>query len=86
MATRHDRLVLAVAGGIVGNPETYATLLARYHTIWIKAAPQDHMERVRAQGDLRPMAGNPAAMDQLRQLLERRAMREQIEAKTVKQE
>lgn len=73
MATRHDRLVLAVAGGIVGNPETYATLLARYHTIWIKAAPQDHMERVRAQGDLRPMAGNPAAMDQLRQLLERRA-------------
>lgn len=73
VAARNDRLILAVAGGIVSAPETYATLLARYHTIWLKAAPEEHMARVRAQGDIRPMEGQPRAMDQLRALLEARA-------------
>ena len=73
VAARNDRLILAVAGGIVSEPETYATLLARYHTIWLKAAPEEHMARVRAQGDIRPMEGQPRAMDQLRALLEARA-------------
>lgn len=72
VAARHDRLILAVAGGIVSAPETYESLLARYHTIWIKAAPEDHMNRVRAQGDMRPMNGRPQAMGQLRALLEAR--------------
>lgn len=65
----HDRLILAVAGGIVAEPATYAGLLARFHTIWVKASPQEHMDRVRAQGDERPMAGNPEAMAQLRSIL-----------------
>lgn len=65
----HDRLVLAVAGGIVAEPATYSTLLGRFHTIWLRASPQEHMDRVRAQGDERPMAGNPAAMDQLMSIL-----------------
>lgn len=69
VAARHDRLILAVAGGIVGDRETYATVLERFHTIWLKAAPDDHMSRVRAQGDMRPMQGQPGAMDQLRGLL-----------------
>ncbi len=68
----HDRVILAVAGGIVAEPRTYARLLANFHTIWIKAAPEEHMERVRAQGDERPMAGNPDAMDQLKSILRSR--------------
>ena len=69
IADSHEAMVLAVAGGIVSEPETYEALLARFHTIWLRATPAEHMERVRAQGDMRPMAGNPAAMDQLRSIL-----------------
>ncbi|AAV96925.1 helix-turn-helix transcriptional regulator [Ruegeria pomeroyi] len=65
----HDALVLAVAGGIVAEPETYKTLLAHFHTVWLRASPIEHMERVRAQGDERPMAGNPEAMEELRSIL-----------------
>jgi XRE family aerobic/anaerobic benzoate catabolism transcriptional regulator len=50
--------VITTAGGIVSNRETYALLLRRSHTIWIKAKPKDHMSRVMAQGDFRPMARN----------------------------
>lgn len=67
------RVILAVAGGIVGNAETYAALRARFHTVWLRATPEDHMARVRAQGDTRPMAGNPEAMAQLRAILRQRA-------------
>ncbi|QJF52674.1 helix-turn-helix transcriptional regulator [Roseobacter ponti] len=70
---RHDRMILAVAGGIVAGEQTYARLIERFHTIWIRTSPAEHMQRVRAQGDLRPMQGNPAAMQQLRGLLEARA-------------
>jgi XRE family transcriptional regulator, aerobic/anaerobic benzoate catabolism transcriptional regulator len=65
----HDTMILAVAGGIVAEPDTYKTLLAHFHTIWVRASPEEHMGRVRAQGDNRPMAGNPEAMDQLRFIL-----------------
>ena len=53
-----DCVVLAVAGGIVSEPETYNFLLRNFHTIWLKATPEEHMQRVRTQGDERPMAGN----------------------------
>jgi len=65
----YDTLILAVAGGIVAEPETYRALLSGFHTIWIKASAQEHMARVRAQGDMRPMSGNPEAMEQLRSIL-----------------
>ncbi|EEE35804.1 regulator of the anaerobic catobolism of benzoate BzdR [Rhodobacteraceae bacterium KLH11] len=65
----HDRVILAVAGGIVSEPETFNKLLSNFHTIWLKATPQEHMDRVRAQGDERPMAGNADAMEQLKSLL-----------------
>lgn len=68
----HRRVVLAVAGGIVADQASFATVLGRFHTIWVKAPPSEHMERVRAQGDLRPMAGNPQAMQQLMQILKSR--------------
>jgi XRE family aerobic/anaerobic benzoate catabolism transcriptional regulator len=70
--SEHDNLVLAVAGGIVSSSLTFERVLANFHTVWVKAQPSEHMDRVRAQGDLRPMAGNPQAMEQLRQILKAR--------------
>jgi XRE family aerobic/anaerobic benzoate catabolism transcriptional regulator len=61
IVTAHETAILTTAGGIVANPETYAVLLRRCHTIWIQARPEDHMSRVMAQGDFRPMAQNRAA-------------------------
>ncbi len=72
VATR-ERLVLAAAGGLVTAPDTFSFLLAHFHTVWLKAAPEEHMQRVRAQGDERPMAGNPKAMEELNALLAGRA-------------
>lgn len=73
-AEENQKMVLAVAGGVVSVPETYEFLLQNFHTIWIKASPQEHMDRVRSQGDERPMADNPKAMDELRAILTRREM------------
>ncbi|PCJ08811.1 MAG: transcriptional regulator [Rhodobacteraceae bacterium] len=69
ISATHDSLILAAAGGVVADPETYTSLRTNFHTIWIKASPDEHMSRVRAQGDERPMAGNPEAMEQLRSIL-----------------
>ena len=74
-----EALVMAVAGGIVSEPDTFAFLLAHYHTIWLKAKPDEHMNRVREQGDTRPMAGFPAAMDSLKSIL---ASREALYARS----
>jgi len=57
----HEAAIITTAGGIVADPETYALLLRRTHTVWIKARPEDHMSRVMAQGDFRPMAANRGA-------------------------
>ncbi len=67
-----EAAVITTAGGIVSDPETYALLLRRSHTIWIKARPEDHMSRVMAQGDFRPMAQNREAMADLVAILEAR--------------
>ena len=68
----HDAAVIATAGGIVSNAETYALLLRRTHTIWIKARPDEHMNRVMEQGDFRPMAQNREAMADLVAILDAR--------------
>jgi len=72
IVTTHDAAIITTAGGIVANQENYALLLRRTHTIWIKARPEDHMSRVMAQGDFRPMAQNRAAMADLVAILEAR--------------
>lgn len=72
---RHSRAVVAVAGGIVSDEATFSHVLSRFHTVWLKANAGDHMDRVRAQGDIRPMDGNPQAMLQLRQILKERESR-----------
>jgi len=64
-----ERFVLAVGGGIVSEPETYHRLLASCFTVWVKASPDEHMSRVVAQGDLRPMAGREEAMEDLKRIL-----------------
>ena len=68
----HGHAVLATPGGIVADPGTYEALLGAFFTIWLRAAPEEHMARVRAQGDLRPMAGNSEAMKELKRLLKSR--------------
>ena len=68
----HAAAVVATAGGIVSSPESYALLLQRTHTVWIKARPEQHMGRVMEQGDFRPMAQNRAAMADLVAILEAR--------------
>jgi XRE family aerobic/anaerobic benzoate catabolism transcriptional regulator len=69
---QHDAAVITTAGGIVSDRENYALLLRRSHTIWIKARPEEHMSRVMAQGDFRPMAQSREAMADLVAILEAR--------------
>lgn len=69
VVARHDRMLLAVAGGLVIEEATYTQVLERFHTVWLRTSPAEHMERVRAQGDLRPMQGHPEAMQHLKSLL-----------------
>lgn len=66
------RVVIATGGGIVAEPATYQALLTECFTIWLQADPTQHMERVLAQGDNRPMAGNRQAMSDLRRILRNR--------------
>jgi XRE family aerobic/anaerobic benzoate catabolism transcriptional regulator len=61
--------VIATPGGIVSDPATFNLLLAHCYTVWLKATPEEHMQRVVAQGDLRPMSGNREAMDDLKRIL-----------------
>ena len=72
----HPDAVIATPGGIVSDAATFGLLLAQCFTIWLQASPEQHMQRVVAQGDLRPMAGhggNREAMDDLRRILAGRA-------------
>ncbi len=73
VVAEHDAVVIAAAGGIVASPETYGLLLRRTHTVWIKARPEEHMRRVMAQGDFRPMAKNREAMADLVAILDARS-------------
>jgi XRE family transcriptional regulator, aerobic/anaerobic benzoate catabolism transcriptional regulator len=69
----HSRAVIASPGGLVSETSTLNALLTHCFTVWLQATPEDHMRRVIAQGDLRPMAGNKESMDDLRRILEGRA-------------
>ena len=65
----HPQAVIATGGGLVSEPSTFSLLLAHCYTVWLRASPEEHMQRVVAQGDLRPMAGSPEAMDDLKRIL-----------------
>lgn len=69
----HSEVVIATPGGIVSDPATFNELLAHCTTVWLRAAPEEHMGRVVAQGDMRPMAASKEAMDDLKRILDGRA-------------
>jgi XRE family transcriptional regulator, aerobic/anaerobic benzoate catabolism transcriptional regulator len=69
----HPRVVIATGGSIVTEPATFDLLLSACFTVWLTAAPEEHMSRVVAQGDYRPMAENDEAMDDLRRILASRS-------------
>jgi XRE family aerobic/anaerobic benzoate catabolism transcriptional regulator len=69
----YGEMVLATPGGIVSDPATFNELLAHCTTVWLQASPEEHMGRVVAQGDMRPMAASREAMDDLRRILDGRA-------------
>jgi XRE family aerobic/anaerobic benzoate catabolism transcriptional regulator len=65
----YPEAVLATPGGLVSDAATFNLLLAHCTTVWLQADPEDHMNRVRAQGDLRPMAASHEAMEDLKTIL-----------------
>jgi XRE family transcriptional regulator, aerobic/anaerobic benzoate catabolism transcriptional regulator len=69
LLARNELTVLATGGGIVSEPVTFDLILSSFYTIWLKAEPEEHMGRVRKQGDLRPMADDRSAMAELRNIL-----------------
>ncbi len=69
----YPEAVIATPGGLVSDPATFNQLLTHCTTVWLQARPEDHMQRVAAQGDLRPMAGNREAMADLKGILAGRA-------------
>src|SRR4030081_2958493 len=69
LLARKELMVLATGGGIVSEPLTFDLIQSSFYTIWLKAEPEEHMARVRRQGDLRPMADDRSAMAELRTIL-----------------
>ena len=69
LLARKEAMVLATGGGIVSEALTFDLVLSSFYTIWVKADPEEHMARVRRQGDLRPMADDRSAMAELRNIL-----------------
>lgn len=70
---QHPHAVIETGGSIVSEPETFELLLSSCFTVWLRATPQDHMQRVVDQGDTRPMEGHmQRAMDDLQAILDSR--------------
>ena len=69
----HSEAIIATPGGLVSDPATFNLLLTHCTTVWLQAEPEDHMKRVQAQGDLRPMAASKEAMQDLKGILAGRA-------------
>jgi XRE family aerobic/anaerobic benzoate catabolism transcriptional regulator len=69
----YPEVVIATPSGLVSDPATFNQLLTHCTSVWLKAEPEDHMRRVTAQGDLRPMAASREAMDDLKGILAGRA-------------
>jgi XRE family aerobic/anaerobic benzoate catabolism transcriptional regulator len=69
----YPEAVIATPGGIVSDPADFNLLLKHCTTVWLRAEPEDHMKRVLAQGDTRPMAASREAMQDLKSILAGRA-------------
>lgn len=73
VVARHESAVIATPGGIVADAGLYDRILQSAHSVWLEASPDEHMSRVMAQGDFRPMASNRNAMDDLKAILAARS-------------
>jgi XRE family transcriptional regulator, aerobic/anaerobic benzoate catabolism transcriptional regulator len=69
----HAQVVIATPGGLVSEAATFTQLLSHCTTVWLQAAPADHLKRVTAQGDMRPMAASKEAIEDLKSILAGRA-------------
>lgn len=69
---KHEEAILATGGSVVTSPDAFRLLSERTRTIWLKATPQEHWDRVVKQGDLRPIENRPHAMAELRRRLRER--------------
>ena len=72
LSKKNKKLIILTGGSMVSEKQTFDFVLNNFFTIWIKAQPKEHMDRVIKQGDLRPMASNPKAMDDLHNILKER--------------
>ena len=68
----YPEAIIGTPGGLVSDPVNFNLLLSHCTTIWLRAKPEEHMQRVMDQGDFRPMAGNREAMDDLKGILKSR--------------
>jgi XRE family transcriptional regulator, aerobic/anaerobic benzoate catabolism transcriptional regulator len=73
LLAEHTQCVIATPGGLVSDVSTFNTLLTQCTSVWLQADPQDHLQRVHAQGDMRPMAASKEALDDLKSILAGRA-------------
>jgi XRE family transcriptional regulator, aerobic/anaerobic benzoate catabolism transcriptional regulator len=73
LIAEQSQAVIATPGGLVSDVTTFNLMLTHCTSVWLQADPQDHMQRVRAQGDTRPMAASKEAMDDLKGILAGRA-------------
>jgi XRE family aerobic/anaerobic benzoate catabolism transcriptional regulator len=69
----YKEVVIATPGGLVSRASTFNETLSTCFTVWLKALPEDHLGRVAAQGDMRPMAGSNEALEDLKRILDGRS-------------
>jgi len=69
----YKEVVIATPGGLVSEASTFNVTLSQCFTVWLKAMPEDHLNRVAAQGDMRPMAGSVEALEDLKRILDSRS-------------
>lgn len=69
----YPEVVIATPGGLVSDTATLNEMLSHCYTVWLQAKPEDHLSRVAAQGDMRPMAGSAQAIEDLKMILQGRS-------------
>jgi XRE family transcriptional regulator, aerobic/anaerobic benzoate catabolism transcriptional regulator len=69
LMAQHAQSVIATPGGLVSDVSTFNAVLTHCTSVWLQAEPQDHLHRVQAQGDMRPMAASKEALDDLKSIL-----------------
>jgi XRE family aerobic/anaerobic benzoate catabolism transcriptional regulator len=70
--SKNPAAIIETGGGLAADPETLPLLLERSLAVWVRASPEEHMQRVIDQGDLRPMARSREAMRELKDILKAR--------------